>query len=163
MPFMLENHHSIHRDSYCSPHRKRAGSLSLLTDALSGARPRFGPVARHPLSGHGVRQRWHRRAGVPAQRPASSCNYPVHHPANRCCLQYLHDGGRSLPGGKLPAQWLPGVLHRLKHQGLARVPEHLSSFHAGDESDYINTIIQVPLHQQGRGHRLHIYVLMPAG
>jgi hypothetical protein len=42
--------------------------------------------------------------------------------------EYLNDIGQAVQaaGGRLPARWLEGVLHRLKHQGPARVLRHLS-------------------------------------
>ena len=42
--------------------------------------------------------------------------------------EYLNDIGQAVQaaGGRLPARWLEGVLHRLKHQGPARVLEHLA-------------------------------------
>ncbi len=42
--------------------------------------------------------------------------------------EYINDIGQAVQaaGGRLPARWLEGVLHRLKHQGPARVLRHLS-------------------------------------
>jgi hypothetical protein len=42
--------------------------------------------------------------------------------------EYLNDIGQAVQaaGGRLPARWLEGMLHRLKHQGPARVLRHLS-------------------------------------
>jgi hypothetical protein len=42
--------------------------------------------------------------------------------------EYINDIGQAVlaAGGRLPAHWLEGVLHRLKHQGPARVLRHLS-------------------------------------
>ena len=42
--------------------------------------------------------------------------------------EYINDSGQAVQaaGGRLPARWLEGVLHRLKHQGPARVLEHLA-------------------------------------
>lgn len=42
--------------------------------------------------------------------------------------EYLNEIGPAVQaaGGRLPARWLEGVLHRLKHQGPARVLRHLS-------------------------------------
>lgn len=42
--------------------------------------------------------------------------------------QYIHEIGQAVQaaGGRLPARWLEGVLHRLKHQGPQRVLTHLS-------------------------------------
>ncbi len=42
--------------------------------------------------------------------------------------EYIHEIGQAVQaaGGKLPATWLEGVLHRLKHQGPHRVLTHLS-------------------------------------
>jgi hypothetical protein len=42
--------------------------------------------------------------------------------------EYLNDIGQAVQaaGGRLPARWLDGVLHRLKHQGPVRVLKHLS-------------------------------------
>ncbi len=41
--------------------------------------------------------------------------------------EYINDIGQAVQaaGGRLPARWLQGVLHRLKHQGPARVLRHL--------------------------------------
>jgi hypothetical protein len=41
---------------------------------------------------------------------------------------YIHDIGQMVlaAGGRLPARWLEGVRHQLKHQGPARVLRHLS-------------------------------------
>ena len=42
--------------------------------------------------------------------------------------EYVNDIGQAVQaaGGRLPARWLEGVLHRLKHQGPARVLQHLA-------------------------------------
>jgi hypothetical protein len=42
--------------------------------------------------------------------------------------EYLNDIGQAVQaaGGRLPARWLEGMLHRLKHQGPVRVLRHLS-------------------------------------
>src|SRR5712692_5476299 len=42
--------------------------------------------------------------------------------------EYINEIGQAVraAGGRLPAGWLDGVLHRLKHQGPARVLRHLS-------------------------------------
>src|SRR5438270_3754765 len=42
--------------------------------------------------------------------------------------EYINEIGQAVQaaGGRLPARWLEGVLHRLKHQGPARVLKHLS-------------------------------------
>jgi len=42
--------------------------------------------------------------------------------------EYVNEIGQAVrvAGGRLPAHWLDGVLHRLKHQGPARVLRHLS-------------------------------------
>src|SRR6266702_834139 len=42
--------------------------------------------------------------------------------------EYINDIGQAVQaaGGRLPARWLEGVLHRLKHQAPARVLRHLS-------------------------------------
>ncbi len=42
--------------------------------------------------------------------------------------EYLNDIGQAVQaaGGHLPARWLEGMLHRLKHQGPARVLQHLA-------------------------------------
>src|SRR6266705_5241106 len=42
--------------------------------------------------------------------------------------EYIHEIGQAVQaaGGKLPAKWFEGVLHRLKHQGPERVLRHLS-------------------------------------
>jgi hypothetical protein len=42
--------------------------------------------------------------------------------------EYINDIGQEVQaaGGRLPAHWLEGVLHRLKHQGPARVLRHVS-------------------------------------
>ena len=42
--------------------------------------------------------------------------------------EYINEIGQAVQaaGGKLPARWFEGVLHRLNHQGPARVLEHLS-------------------------------------
>jgi hypothetical protein len=42
--------------------------------------------------------------------------------------EYINEIGQAVlsAGGRLPARWLNGVLHRLKHQGPARVLEHLA-------------------------------------
>ena len=41
--------------------------------------------------------------------------------------EYINDIGQAVQaaGGRLPARWFQGVLHRLKHQGPARVLQHL--------------------------------------
>src|SRR5207302_9692761 len=42
--------------------------------------------------------------------------------------EYINEIGQAVQaaGGNLPAKWLEGVLHRLKHQGPARVLKHLA-------------------------------------
>jgi hypothetical protein len=47
--------------------------------------------------------------------------------------EYVNEIGQAVrvAGGRLPAHWLDGVLHRLKHQGPARVLRHLSWLAAG--------------------------------
>jgi hypothetical protein len=42
--------------------------------------------------------------------------------------EYINEIGQAVQaaGGRLPARWLEGVLHRLKHQGPRRVLTHLS-------------------------------------
>lgn len=42
--------------------------------------------------------------------------------------EYIHEIGQAVQtaGGRLPAKWLEGVLHRLKHQGPERVLKHLA-------------------------------------
>jgi len=42
--------------------------------------------------------------------------------------EYVHEIGQAVQaaGGRLPARWLEGVLHRLKHQGPQRVLTHLN-------------------------------------
>ena len=42
--------------------------------------------------------------------------------------EYLNDIGQAVQaaGGRLPARWLQGMLHRLKHQGPGRVLKHLA-------------------------------------
>ncbi|HVB21210.1 MAG TPA: ISKra4 family transposase [Ktedonobacteraceae bacterium] len=42
--------------------------------------------------------------------------------------EYIHEMGQlvQVAGGRLPTHWLEGVLHRLKHQGPARVLTHLA-------------------------------------
>src|SRR5229473_3181556 len=42
--------------------------------------------------------------------------------------EYIHEIGQAVQaaGGRLPAKWLEGVLHRLKHQGPQRVLTHLA-------------------------------------
>jgi hypothetical protein len=42
--------------------------------------------------------------------------------------EYINEIGQAVQaeGGRLPARWLEGVLHRLKHQGAARVLQHLA-------------------------------------
>ena len=42
--------------------------------------------------------------------------------------EYINEIGQAVQaaGGRLPATWLEGVLHRLKHQGPARVLTHLA-------------------------------------
>jgi hypothetical protein len=42
--------------------------------------------------------------------------------------EYINDIGQAVQaaGGRLPARWLDGVLHRLKHQGPVRVLKHLA-------------------------------------
>ncbi len=42
--------------------------------------------------------------------------------------EYINEIGQAVQaeGGRLPARWLEGVLHRLKHQGPTRVLKHLS-------------------------------------
>ncbi len=42
--------------------------------------------------------------------------------------EYINDIGQAVQavGGRLPPRWLEGVLHRLKHEGPARVLEHLA-------------------------------------
>jgi len=46
--------------------------------------------------------------------------------------EYVNEIGQAVQsaGGRLPARWLEGVLHRLKHQGPQRVLTHLSPFSA---------------------------------
>ena len=41
--------------------------------------------------------------------------------------EYINDIGQAVQaaGGRLPARWFQGVLHRLKHQGPTRVLRHL--------------------------------------
>jgi hypothetical protein len=41
--------------------------------------------------------------------------------------EYINDIGQAVQaaGGRLPARWFQGMLHRLKHQGPARVLRHL--------------------------------------
>ena len=43
-------------------------------------------------------------------------------------VEYINEIGQAVQaaGGRLPARWLEGVLHRLKHQGPHRVLSHLS-------------------------------------
>jgi hypothetical protein len=42
--------------------------------------------------------------------------------------EYVNEIGQAVQavGGRLPATWLKGVLHRLKHQGPTRVLKHLT-------------------------------------
>jgi hypothetical protein len=42
--------------------------------------------------------------------------------------EYIHEIGQAVQdaGGRLPTRWFEGVLHRLKHQGPARVLKHLA-------------------------------------
>ena len=46
--------------------------------------------------------------------------------------EYINEIGQAVQaaGGHLPARWLEGMLHRLKHQGPARVLQHLAWFAA---------------------------------
>ena len=50
--------------------------------------------------------------------------------------EYINEIGQAVQaaGGRLPATWLEGVLHRLKHQGPQRVLTHLSWLAAGSPS-----------------------------
>src|SRR5436305_668769 len=56
------------------------------------------------------------------------------HPA-----EYVNEMGQAVQaaGGRLPATWLEGVLHRLKHQGPQRVLAHLSWLAASSPSPTI--------------------------
>jgi hypothetical protein len=53
--------------------------------------------------------------------------------------EYVNAIGQAVQaaGGRLPATWLEGVLHRLKHQGPARVLKHLSWLAAGSPNPTI--------------------------
>ncbi len=53
--------------------------------------------------------------------------------------EYLNEIGQAVQaaGGRLPALWLDGVLHRLKHQGPQRVLKHLGWLAAGSPSPTI--------------------------
>jgi len=53
--------------------------------------------------------------------------------------EYVNEMGQAVQaaGGRLPATWLEGVLHRLKHQGPQRVLAHLSWLAASSPSPTI--------------------------
>jgi hypothetical protein len=53
--------------------------------------------------------------------------------------EYINDIGQAVQaaGGRLPVHWLQGVLHRLKHQGPARVLTHLAWLAARYPSSFI--------------------------
>lgn len=53
--------------------------------------------------------------------------------------EYVNEIGQAVQvaGGRLPAQWLEGVLHRLKHQGPERVLKHLAWLAASSPSPLI--------------------------
>jgi hypothetical protein len=53
--------------------------------------------------------------------------------------EYINEIGQAVQaaGGRLPAHWLDGVLHRLKHQGPARVLRHLAWLAARSPSSRI--------------------------
>ncbi len=53
--------------------------------------------------------------------------------------EYINNIGQAVQaaGGRLPAAWLEGVLHQLKHQGPARVLKHLAWLAARDPSQTI--------------------------
>src|SRR5579864_458006 len=53
--------------------------------------------------------------------------------------EYVNEIGQAVQaaGGRLPARWLEGVLHRLKHQGPQRVLKHLAWLTAGSPSAII--------------------------
>jgi hypothetical protein len=57
--------------------------------------------------------------------------------------EYLNEIGQAVQatGGRLPARWLEGVLHHFRHQGPARVLQHLAWLAAR----YPNALIQEPL------------------
>jgi hypothetical protein len=54
--------------------------------------------------------------------------------------EYLNDIGQAVQaaGSRLPARWLEGMLHRLKHQGPARVLQHLAWLAARYRSSLIH-------------------------
>ena len=53
--------------------------------------------------------------------------------------EYVNEIGQAVQaaGGRLPPTWLTGLLHRLKHQGPARVLKHLAWLAAGSPSPLI--------------------------
>ena len=53
--------------------------------------------------------------------------------------EYVNELGQAVQaaGGRLPAGWLEGVLHRLNHQGPARVLHHLAWLAAGSPSSLV--------------------------
>src|SRR6266436_8900338 len=53
--------------------------------------------------------------------------------------EYINEIGQAVQaaGGRLPPTWLTGLLHRLKHQGPARVLKHLAWLAAGSPSPLI--------------------------
>src|SRR5713101_9794235 len=53
--------------------------------------------------------------------------------------EYVNEIGQAVQaaGGRLPTTWLTGLLHRLKHQGPARVRKHLAWLAAGSPSPLI--------------------------
>src|SRR5258708_20436148 len=53
--------------------------------------------------------------------------------------EYVNEIGQAVQaaGGRLPTTWLTGLLHRLKHQGPARVLTHLAWLAAGSPSPLI--------------------------
>jgi hypothetical protein len=74
--------------------------------------------------------------------------------------EYINEIGQAVQaaGGRLPARWLEGVLHRLKHQGPARVLTHLAwlaarypSPHIQEKLTYLQkreTHMQYPTYQE---------------
>src|SRR5436305_14178291 len=67
--------------------------------------------------------------------------------------EYLNAIGQAVQaaGGRLPARWLEGVRHRLKHQGPARVLRHLSWLAARYPSPLIQELLAFFL--QREAHR----------
>ena len=76
--------------------------------------------------------------------------------------EYLNEIGQAVraTGGRLPGRWLDGVLHRLKHEGPARVLKHLAWLAA----HYPSSLIQEKLaYLQKREAHMHYPIYQEAG